>query len=88
MISEIDLWPPYTHVHPHNNTQLPIHYSLVGFIALFESCIFRILSDSMQIALYFGGEEISQSEELHHSFPPFQSHKKLWVLVKEPGLQE
>ena len=40
MISEVDLWPPYTDVHPHNSTQLPVHYSLVGFIALFESCIF------------------------------------------------
>lgn len=40
MISGVDLGPPYTHTHPHNNTQSPVHYSLVGFIDLFESCIF------------------------------------------------
>lgn len=70
MISEIDLWPPYTHVHPHNHTQLPINYSLVGFIALFESCIFRILSDSMQIALYFGGRKFL-SQKNYTIFSPF-----------------
>lgn len=85
MISEVHLRPPYTHVHPHNNTQLPIHYSLVGFIAIFESCVFRILTDSMQIALSIGGRKFLSQKNYTILFPVFNHTRNYGFFLKNQG---